>query len=153
MSKQIVDEPLDLDLDKLNQTSQGSMVANLGITYTYVGTARVEALMPVDERTCQPFGLLHGGASLAFAETIAGVGTMVKISTDERAVGQQVSGHHVSSAKVGDTVRGVATLMHCGRTSHVWNVDIYSTAEDKLVSTARVLYCVLKNAPHSPETK
>lgn len=144
MSKQIVDEPLDIDLDKLNLTSAGSMVANLGIKYTYVGTARVEAVMPVDERTCQPFGLLHGGASLAFAETLAGVGTMVNISDDERAVGQQVSGHHVASALKGDTVRGVATLMHCGRTSHVWNVDIFSESDGKLVSTARVLYCVLK---------
>ena len=67
MSKQITDEQLDIDLSELNKTSEGSMVANLGITYTYIGTARVGALMPVDERTCQPFGLLHGGASLAFA--------------------------------------------------------------------------------------
>ena len=144
MGKQIIDEPLDIDLCKLNQSSEGSMVANLGIEYTYVGTARVEATMPVDERTCQPFGLLHGGASLAFAETLAGVGTMLKISDDERAVGQQVSGHHVSSALKGDTVRGVATLMHYGRTSHVWNVDIFSESDGKLVSTVRVLYCVLK---------
>lgn len=144
MGKQIIDEPLDVDLCKLNQSSEGSMVANLGIEYIYVGTARVEATMPVDERTCQPFGLLHGGASLAFAETLAGVGTMLKISDDERAVGQQVSGHHVASALKGDTVRGVATLMHCGRTSHVWNVDIFSESDGKLVSTARVLYCVLK---------
>ena len=144
MGKQIIDEPLDIDLCKLNQSSEGSMVANLGIEYIYVGTARVEATMPVDERTCQPFGLLHGGASLAFAETLAGVGTMLKISDDERAVGQQVSGHHVASALKGDTVRGVATLMHCGRTSHVWNVDIFSESDGKLVSTARVLYCVLK---------
>lgn len=144
MSKQITDEQLDIDLSELNKTSEGSMVANLGITYTYIGTARVEALMPVDERTCQPFGLLHGGASLAFAETLAGVGTIAQISPDERAVGQQVSGHHVSTALKGDTVKGVATLMHRGRTSHVWNVDIFSMSEGKLVSTARVLYCVLK---------
>ncbi len=144
MSKQIIDEQLDIDLTEINKTSQSSMVANLGIVYTYVGTARVEGLMPVDERTCQPFGILHGGASLAFAETLAGLGTMALISSDERAVGQQVSGHHVSSASKGDTVKGVATLMHRGRTSHVWNVDIFSENENKLVSTVRVLYCVLK---------
>ena len=144
MNTQIADQPLDINLEELNQTSQGSMVANLGITYTYVGTARVEALMPVDERTCQPFGLLHGGASLAFAETLAGVATMLTLAPDERAVGQQVSGHHTSSALKGDTVRGVATLMHRGRTSRVWNVDIFSEQEGKLVSTARVLYCVLR---------
>ncbi len=146
MPKQITDEQLDVDLAEINRTSQDSMVANLGIEYTYAGTARVEGLMPVDERTCQPFGILHGGASLAFAETLAGLGTLAQIAPDERAVGQQVSGHHVSSATKGDTVKGVATLMHRGRTSHVWNVDIFSVNEGKLVSTVRVLYCVLKKS-------
>ena len=144
MSKQIIDEPIQVDLEELNKTSEGSMVANLGIRYTYVGTARVEGTMPVDERTCQPFGYLHGGASLAFAETISGLGTMAIIEKDERAVGQQVSGNHVSSAPVGETVKGVATLMHKGRSSHVWNVDIFSESTGKLISTVRVLYCVLK---------
>lgn len=144
MNTQIADQPLDINLEELNQTSQGSMVANLGIRYAYVGTARVEALMPVDEHTCQPFGLLHGGASLALAETLAGVATMLTLAPDERAVGQQVSGYHTASALKGDTVRGVATLMHHGRTSRVWNVDIFSEQEGKLVSTARVLYCILK---------
>jgi uncharacterized protein (TIGR00369 family) len=146
MPKQITDEQLDVDLAEINRTSEGCMVANLGIEYTYAGTARVEGLMPVDERTCQPFGILHGGASLAFAETLAGLGTLAQIAPDERAVGQQVSGHHVSSAAKGDTVKGVATLMHRGRTSHVWNVDIFSVNEGKLVSTMRVLYCVLKKS-------
>ncbi len=146
MPKQITDEQLDVDLSEINRSGDGSMVANLGIVYTYAGTARVEGLMPVDERTCQPFGILHGGASLAFAETLAGLGTLAQISPGERAVGQQVSGHHVSPAAKGDTVRGVATLMHRGRTSHVWNVDIFSVNEEKLVSTARVLYCILKKA-------
>ena len=84
MSKQIIDEPIQVDLEELNKTSEGSMVANLGIRYTYVGTARVEGTMPVDERTCQPFGYLHGGASLAFAETISGLGTMAIIEKDGR---------------------------------------------------------------------
>lgn len=144
MVKQIIDQQIDVDFEELNHTSQGSMVANLGIQYTYVGTARVEGTMPVDERTCQPFGILHGGASLAFAETLAGVGTMANISPEMYAVGQEVTGNHVSSAKVGDTVKGVATLIHGGRTSHVWNVDIFSVNEEKLVSSCRVLYCVLE---------
>ncbi len=143
MSKQIIDTPLQIDLEALNNTSRNSMVANLGIRYTYVGTARVEGTMPVDERTCQPFGFLHGGASLAFAETISGVGTMAIIGPGKRAVGQQVSGNHVSSAPVGDTVKGVATLIHQGRSSHVWNVDILSQTDGRLISSVRVLYCVI----------
>jgi len=143
MSQQIIDKPLDIDLESLNQTSLNSMVANLGIQYTYVGTARVEGTMPVDHRTCQPFGYLHGGASLAFAETISGVGTMAIIGEGYKAVGQQVSGNHVSGAPVGDTVKGIATLVHKGRSSHVWNVDIVSQTDGRLISTARVLYCII----------
>lgn len=144
MRPEIIDEPISADLDEINKTSEGSMIAHLGIRYTYIGTARVEGTMPVDHRTCQPFGFLHGGASLAFAETLSGLGTKALIQKNEHAVGQQVSGSHVSSAPVGDTVRGVATLQHCGRRSHVWNVDIYSEADGRLVSTVRVLYCILK---------
>ncbi|MBO4487809.1 MAG: hotdog fold thioesterase [Bacteroidaceae bacterium] len=153
MTSQITDSPLNIDMEELNLTSQGSMVANLGIHYTYVGTALVKGTMPVDERTCQPFGILHGGASLAFAETLAGVGSIAilqeeekDVNPDERsaAVGQQVSGNHISSAEVGDTVIGEATLLHKGRSSHVWHVDIFSQSTGKLVPTVQVLYCILK---------
>lgn len=144
MDIQMPDEPLNVSLEFLNQTCRTGLVERLGITYTYVGTARAEAVMPVDERTCQPFGILHGGASVALAETIAGVGTIAIIADDERAVGQQLSVNHVGSAAVGDTVKAVATLVHRGRSSHVWHVDITSQTTGKLVSTAQVLYCILK---------
>ena len=144
MNHQIPDEPLPVDLDHLNQTCRTGLVERLGINYTYVGTARAEATMPVDERTCQPFGILHGGASMALAETIAGVGTLSIIGADEHAVGQQLSVNHVGSAAMGDTVKAVATLVHRGRSSHVWHVDILSQTTGKLVSTAQVLYCILK---------
>ena len=69
---------------------------------------RVEATMPVDHRTRQPFGILHGGATLALAETVAGLGSMILCQPDEIVVGMQVSGNHISSAHEGDTVRAVA---------------------------------------------
>lgn len=144
MSKLIEDKPIAADLKEVNKTSQGSLVANLGIEYTYVGTARVEGTMPVDHRTCQPFGVLHGGASLAFAETLSGLGSIAIIGKDEMAVGQQVSGNHISSAPVGSTVKGVATLLHKGRSSHVWNVDILALEDEKLISTVRVIYFIKK---------
>ena len=150
MDSQIPDEPLNVDLEHLNQTCRTGLVERLGITYTYVGTARAEATMPVDDRTCQPFGILHGGASMALAETIAGVGTLATIAADEHAVGQQLSVNHVASATKGDTVKAVATLVHRGRSSHVWHVDILSQTTGKLVSTAQVLYCILKKEQPQP---
>ena len=99
--------------------------------------------MPVDERTRQPFGILHGGASLALAETVAGLGSMILCQPDEMMVGMQVSGNHVSSAHEGDTVRAVATVIHQGRSSHVWDVNIY-TSTDKLVSSVRVVNSGMK---------
>ena len=99
--------------------------------------------MPVDQRTRQPFGILHGGASLALAETVAGLGSMVACQPDETVVGMQVSGNHISSAHEGDTVRAVATAVHLGRSSHVWNVDIF-TSTGKLVSSVRVVNSVTK---------
>ena len=150
MHPQITDEPLNVDLEALNRTCRTGLVECLGIQYTYVGSARAEATMPVDERTCQPFGVLHGGASMALAETIAGVGSLANIADYEHAVGQQVSVNHVSAATMGDTVKAVATLVHRGRSSHVWHVDIISQTTGKLVSTAQVLYFILKKDQTQP---
>ena len=81
------------------------------------------ATMTVDERTCQPMGLLSGGASLALAEYLAGVGSTA-LCPDRLCVGMNVSGSHVRSAYAGDTVTALARIVHKGRTLHVWNVCI-----------------------------
>ena len=98
--------------------------------------------MPVDNRTRQPFGVLHGGATLALAETVAGMGSLLLCKSDEIVAGMQVSGNHISTAHEGDTVRAVGTIIHRGRSTHVWNVDIY-TSTAKLVSTIRVTNSIL----------
>ncbi|MBB4044715.1 hypothetical protein GGR06_002513 [Bacteroides reticulotermitis] len=135
--------PENISLDHLNSQAQHALMGNLGILYTYVSEDRVEATMPVDYRTRQPFGILHGGATLALAETVAGLGSMVLCQPDEFVVGMQVSGSHISSAHEGDTVRAVATIVHKGRSSHVWNVDVF-TSTNKLVSSIRVVNSVMK---------
>lgn len=135
--------PTEVPLDQLNARARHALMGNLGIQYTYASEDRVEATMPVDERTRQPFGILHGGATLALAETVAGLGSMILAKPDEMVVGMQVSGHHMSSAHEGDTVRAVGTIIHKGRSSHVWNVDIF-TSTDKLVSSVRVVNSILK---------
>ena len=135
--------PAEVPLDELNQRARHALMGNLGIQYTYASEDRVEATMPVDERTRQPFGILHGGATLALAETVAGLGSMILCKPDEIVVGMQVSGNHISSAHEGDTVRAVGTIVHKGRSSHVWNVDVF-TSTAKLVSSIRVVNSVLK---------
>jgi uncharacterized protein (TIGR00369 family) len=135
--------PADIPLDKLNESGKRALMGNLGIQFTYASEDRIEATMPVDERTRQPFGILHGGSSLALAETVAGLGSMILCKPDEIAVGMQVSGNHISSAHEGDVVRAVGTILHKGRSSHIWNVDIF-TSTDKLVSSIRVVNSILK---------
>ena len=133
----------DVPIDAMNAQSGSTLMGNLGIQYTFASAERVEATMPVDHRTRQPFGILHGGATLALAETVAGLGSMIACQPDEFVVGMQVSGNHVSSAHEGDTVRAVCTPVHLGRSSHVWNVDVF-TSTDKLVSSIRVVNSVMK---------
>lgn len=135
--------PAEIPLAQLNARARHALMGNLGIQYTYASEDRVEATMPVDERTRQPFGILHGGATLALAETVAGLGSMILCQPDEIVVGMQVSGNHMSSAHEGDTVRAVGTIIHKGRSSHVWNVDVF-TSTDKLVSSIRVVNSILK---------
>ena len=127
----------EVPLDLLNERARHALMGNLGIQYTYASDERVEATMPVDYRTRQPFGILHGGA------TLAGLGSMIICEPDEIVVGMQVSGNHISSAHEGDTVRAVATIVHKGRSSHVWNVDVF-TSTNKLVSSIRVVNSVIK---------
>ena len=133
----------EIPIDAMNAQSGSTLMGNLGIQYTFASAERVEATMPVDHRTRQPFGILHGGATLALAETVAGLGSMIACQPDEFVVGMQVSGNHISSAHEGDTVRAVCTPVHIGRSSHVWNVDVF-TSTDKLVSSIRVVNSVMK---------
>lgn len=131
-----------LDLDALNGMMQNTLMGNLGIRCTKIGEGYVEATMPVDERTQQPMGILHGGATLALAETAAGYGSTVLLKEGEFMVGMQVSGNHVHSAHVGDLVTAVGKIIHQGKSTHVWNVDVF-TQLGKLVSSIRVVNNIL----------
>ena len=133
----------EVPLDLLNERARHALMGNLGIQYTYASDERVEATMPVDYRTRQPFGILHGGATLALAETVAGLGSMIICEPDEIVVGMQVSGNHISSAHEGDTVRAVGTILHKGRFSQLWMVDVFFST-NKLVSSIRVVNSVIK---------
>ncbi len=125
-------------LERLNSHSPNTLMGALGIHYTKVEEDYVEAIMPVNEHTCQPFGILHGGATLALAETVAGLGSNLICPEDMWSVGIQVNGNHISSGKLGDTVIAKGNLIHQGRLTHLWNVDVFSQTTGKLISSVRV---------------
>ena len=119
------------------------MVEHLGIQFTAYGEGWVEATMPVDHRTFRPGNILHGGANLALAETIAGFGSMLLVDIQEYDIrGIQVSANHTGKAEHGLVVAR-AEALHLGKRTHVWNVDIRS-GEGKLLSTSRVTNMIVK---------
>lgn len=119
------------------------MIGHLGIRFHTISPEVVEAFMPVDVRTSQPFGLLNGGASLALAENVAGYGSMLLCAPDQIAVGAEVSAHHLASIAVGTEVKATATLLHKGNLTHLWNIDV-TAPEGRLLSTIRVLNIIKK---------
>ena len=133
----------EFSAEEINAANSRTLMGTLGIAFTLLSPGRIEAVMPVEKRICQPFGLLHGGATLALAESVAGQGSMMLCGPDEVAAGVQVSCNHISSAKEGDKVHAVGTIIHRGRSSHIWNVDIFTSA-GRLVSSVRVTNSILK---------
>ncbi len=108
----------------LNKSTHGTMMSHLGIEYTDIGTDFLCAKMPVDERTKQPFGLLHGGASAALAETLGSVASSLCLDlTRQYPVGVELNANHLRSVTAG-YVHGTAKAIHLGRRTHVWNITI-----------------------------
>jgi len=111
-------------LDALNAGSQGCMVGHVGIVFTQLGEDFLEAAMPVDERTIQPFGLLHGGASVVLAETLGSMAGYLCSEGTQTVVGVEINASHMKSAREGH-VRGVCRALRAGRRSQVWQIEIF----------------------------
>lgn len=134
---------INTPVEILNTLNKNSLMESLGIEYVEVGDAYVVGTMPVDKRTVQPMGILSGGASLAFAETLGGLGSSLLVDNQKyNVVGVQLSANHVGMA-VNGRVRGEARLVHQGRKTHVWNIDI-NNEEGKLVSSARLTNMIIE---------
>lgn len=123
--------------------TKNTLIEALGITITLLEKGRVEATMPVDERTRQPFGLLHGGASVALAETVASVGAYQLVDHETEGVaGLEINANHVRGIREG-MVKAVATVLHQGRTTQVWDIRI-TDEQGKPVCISRCTMAVLK---------
>ena len=128
---------------ELNSGHSGTLIGHLGIEFTEIGADFVRATMPVDGRTRQPYGLLHGGASVALAETLGSMGATMCIDTGQfQCVGQEINANHVRAVRDG-RVTGTARPVHLGGRSQVWVIDIVNDAVN-LVCTSRLTIAIIR---------
>jgi 1,4-dihydroxy-2-naphthoyl-CoA hydrolase len=129
--------------EELNAGGKGTLIEHLGIRFTEIGDDFVSGTMPVDERTKQPYGLLHGGASVALAETLGSMGATMCVDTKEYlCVGQEINANHVRAARTGQ-VTGTARPVHIGGRTQVWTIDIRDDAGN-LVCTSRLTIAIIR---------
>lgn len=122
---------------------KNTLIGALGIEITLLEKGKVIATMPVDERTKQPFGLLHGGASVALAETVASIGAFELVDKETEAVaGLEINANHVKAKRDG-VVTAIATVLHQGRTTMVWDIKIVDEQE-QLICVSRCTMAVIK---------
>lgn len=123
-------------LAQINAQGEGCLVGHLGIRFTAMYDDGLEATMPVDARTHQPFGLLHGGASAALAETLGSMAGYLCTQDNEMLVGLEINANHLRAVRAGE-VRGRCRPLHLGRAHQVWQIDIYDN-ENRLCCSSRL---------------
>jgi 1,4-dihydroxy-2-naphthoyl-CoA hydrolase len=127
----------------MEQLRKNTLLEALGIEFVEISAGKVVATMPVDERTRQPFGVLHGGASVALAETVASIGAYELVDKEkEIVVGLEINANHIRSVRDGK-VTAKGTVLHRGRTTMVWDIKIVDE-EERLVSVSRCTIAILQ---------
>lgn len=130
-------------LNKLNAACKNTLMENLGILFTAAEEGLVKATMPVDNRTVQPFGILHGGASMALAESVGSAGSLLLVDQEKyTVVGVEINGNHISSVREG-MVTATATLLHRGERTHVWSISI-EDERGKKVMVGRITNMIIE---------
>lgn len=130
-------------IEKLNAYNKNTLMEQLGIECVEVGDDYVVATMPVDHRTHQPMGLLHGGASAALIESIGSMGSTLLLDLSKEApVGIEINANHVGGVKSG-SVKAIGKIVHAGKRTHLWQVDIYDQTTNALVCTGRLTIMVV----------
>ena len=138
-----------LSLAQLNGTADATLVRHLGILFTEIGDEFIRGTMPVDSRTWQPFGLLHGGASVVLAETLGSTAANMCVdATQYVCVGQEINANHVRSARSGQ-VTGTARLFHQGGRTQVWGIEIVNEAQE-LICISRLTVAVIQRGQIPP---
>ncbi len=128
-------------LQQLQGSSAGTMVENLGIKFLEINGQSITASMPVDERTVQPYGILHGGASVALAETLGSIAAQVTAGFDKLCYGVEINANHLRKAVKGETVYGLTKPLKIGSNIQVWNIEIRNENQ-QLVCISRITVAV-----------
>jgi uncharacterized protein (TIGR00369 family) len=132
-----------MTIEEINRICKDTFIGYLDIEFLEYGDDFVVARMPVDENKLQPMGLLHGGASLALAETVASAGSVFLVDDKKfNVLGLQVTGNHISTLSSGEVIAR-AEIVHKGNSTHVWDVKI-SSQDGKLISVARVTNVIIE---------
>ena len=138
--------PQSFNLETLNNMCKNTMMEHLGIEFTEVSEGRLVAKMPIDERTIQPMKRLHGGATMALAESVGSAGSLTLVDPTKYAVlGVEISGSHVGATS-GDFVVATGTILHQGKTSHVWEIRV-EDKNGKLISICRLTNRIIPIKP------
>ena len=132
----------NIRLEDLRPLGKGTMGEYIGIEWTEIGPDFLKAKMPVDHRTIQPYGLLHGGASVALAETIGSVASYLVVDNQQfYCVGLEINANHIRGVRQGFVI-GTATALHLGKTTHVWDIKIKDEL-DKLICVSRLTVAIV----------
>jgi 1,4-dihydroxy-2-naphthoyl-CoA hydrolase len=135
----------DASLAELNALSRDTAMGPLGIVFTEIGPDYVRGTMPVDARTRQPYGLLHGGASVLLAETLGSTAGGLCVAADEGVVGIEINANHLAGVREG-TVTGTARALHVGRSTQVWEIRI-EDEQGRLACVSRLTLAVVRQRP------
>lgn len=135
-----------ISLQEINSFNKDTMMEILGIECIEIGDDFIISTMPVDHRTHQPMGLLHGGASAALIESIGSMGSTLLLDlSKEYPVGLEVNANHIGSVKSG-MVKAIGKIVHAGKRTHLWQVDIFEMETNKLICTGRLTIMIIQRA-------
>ncbi len=130
----------NIDLKIINKHMKNTMADHLGIIITKVSDNSLEGRMGVKNIVKQPYGILHGGASVALAETLGSLGSNLCIETNQATVGLEINANHIKSVKSGE-VNGITSPIHLGRSTHIWEIKLYNN--NKLTCISRLTMAIL----------
>lgn len=140
-------------IKEVNSWGEGTIAEHIGIEITEIGDDYIEGTMPADQRTFQPYKLVHGGANVVLAETLGSIGGMLTLNPDEYyCVGQEVNANHLRAVRSG-VVTGRAEQIYCGRRSQVWEIKLLDD-KNKLTCISRLTLAIVENKLNEePSTK
>ena len=131
------------DINKINKNMENTMTSHLGIIITEISKDTLEGTMPVTSNIMQPYGIVHGGASVTLAETLGSLASNLCIDQKSNTVGLEINANHIRAVK-GGIIKGITKPIHIGRSTHVWEVMLFN--DEKVICISRLTMAILNSA-------